>query len=461
MVFFRKVKSGFGLSIVTLVAMGIHSSCAQAAKRVHNDLTIYFAVSNEMPLSVPAMDEVGRAAEKLGIEVKFVTVRGAPMNFMRSGKNPTYLELTRRNPEFSLLGLHQPSLLIEANGKLDPKSFLPGYHSAATYLAHLSEYPKMNAFNYSIADQEMRPNYVPTKFRRGGVKIFGSRHPGFYKMFPFSNLGISPDYIFSFHGPIWNYELIQLGGPFENRSDPMIPNSARFVGANHWASGAKLFTLSGVLRIGAPKVAPFYTDPTFKTYGSVGTINETTVQGVYRFLRARTSSYDLDVLEIRDLEIDYVSDHLKPKVRELTEWIPVCKEKGFLALPILSRDGKMLGAFDGVSTKIYRIESDFSCTLVADLLSKTGKIAFNYDQSAIAFVTEPLGDKRVMTVQVYDLLQKTFEVLEEGPAYYKFGFPDFISNNELTVPKDISEDVGVVQFYSKESKPDGTLDGMF
>ncbi len=75
----------------------------------------------------------------------------------------------------------------------------------------------------------------------------------------------------------------------------------------------------------------------------------------------------------------------------------VCDDNGRYQLPMLSKDGKYIAAYDsdeGV-TKIMEIQSDNSCKDVLNLGFPTGKVEFAYDGSAVTFHADSFSQSDV------------------------------------------------------------------
>jgi hypothetical protein len=86
--------------------------------------------------------------------------------------------------------------------------------------------------------------------------------------------------------------------------------------------------------------------------------------------------------------VDYARDGRPTAVRPAGEAAVPCPERR-LVMPISAKGSREVGAHDARSetTKLIEVLDDGSCVDRADLGFASGKVAFSYDGSAVAFAT--------------------------------------------------------------------------
>jgi len=177
-------------------------------------------------------------------------------------------------------------------------------------------------------------------------------------------------------------------------------------------------------------------------YQSMSPLKNDESKSLYRLLVDRNfGAVDKD--ELKDFVAYRDYSYENGKIRPIGYVERPCTGKK-IQTPYMSKDGKMIGGFDldSQTTKVYSIDKNANCSVIADLGYRTGKVDFSYDNSKIAFHVEDNYSTEDATgfikhptsntsnIYVYDLESKKLDKVTSnivGNSYY----PSFLPDNTI------------------------------
>jgi hypothetical protein len=178
--------------------------------------------------------------------------------------------------------------------------------------------------------------------------------------------------------------------PVPGARDPVPTPDGRFLSV----PGITLFALQDLLDEAKRPTARGIEIPLHGEYQSPGLLAETASAVTYRFIADDSGPVVRDVT----LRLDAPGGASVEAIGQRRKLCPGQR----LQLPMLSPDGRELAAYDveAGSSRIFRIEADYRCTIVTDLGLPTGKLAFSFDGKQVAFHLAHLQKLSVKTSDV-------------------------------------------------------------
>jgi hypothetical protein len=335
-----------------------------------------------MPLSVRGLAEAKAVATSLGIAFTAVVAdaREGELEIVRpdpaDARTLDALELVYRDAT-----VHYPTALFYADGK-PLGTAVPGYKSRDTYAALARE-------RFAGATPPAAPpGPAPALWvdHKAHVTTLASvptvRHVGFFfKPVPGTNLisytAPGPGAV----GGGGESYLFDLKTRAERRIpgnvDPVPTPDGRFV----TRPGLYFHPVSALT---AGDERPFFTDPELPDeYQSISILAQSK-----RALRYRVVTGWHVGLRLRDYDLALGRSGAADSVRPASAPAVPCPDRRF-TLPISARAGREVGVYDltGQTNRVVAVADDGTCTDVLDLGFASGKLAFSYDGSALAFAT--------------------------------------------------------------------------
>lgn len=431
---------------------------------------VIYVRSPLMPLSDLGIEEVARAAEDLGVAVDVVDAEElyawidetSTGNAGDAGDASIAREASVAS-ELIAAGatLHFPTLVVHREGRLlDPA--ITGYKTSDAYrtiLARRLETPggedSKGLDGPGVGDPERAMSDVS---HVSDIEVPGA--PGAYFRWVPGTDRVA-------YGIGQEVSLLELSTGRSMAGPGFIdfvpsPDGRFFVSPSASGGGLDFFDaaeVAGDAETGSGAgTEPVFTDPRMRDqYPSVGILRsgrsdagepaDSRTSPGSRVYRVLTSWYEGVVF--RDYRVTYEAAGSGPvvEIRPLGGPVATCANLDVaISLPIMSKDGRELGARDEETgtTKLYGVDDDGRCTERLDLGLPTGKIAFDHDGGRIAFAV-PRGvirdgsnrpsfglmgrDARVMHgVFVLDRETLTLSRVEGSEEANRLTFPDFVGD---------------------------------
>ncbi len=237
----------------------------------------------------------------------------------------------------------------------------------------LPEYCKI--YNYSVTKQFEVPLTPQYFFRHSPVD-----NSVFFSTFKKKSLGEGQNFSYDYDAK----KLSIIPGPAD-----AVPNSNGTIltvpflkqdGKKVYYAGIEFYQWQDLSK--GLTARPIYIDYDMKgKYQSLGVLNVNSFRLVS----------DYQGLSVRDYELKTLLTG-RTEIVPLNTAQPLCKnlnENNQLQLPMVSKDGKILAAYDvkSKSTKLFLILQTYNCTLLHDLGIITGKVDFNFENNKIVFFT--------------------------------------------------------------------------
>ncbi|HEY7395983.1 MAG TPA: hypothetical protein VH559_14110, partial [Gemmatimonadaceae bacterium] len=340
-----------------------------------NTSGMIYVWSPGMPLSIRGLDEARAAARTLGIAFTAVVADATPAELRAVdasiARSMSSVELLYRNAT-----IHYPSITFYQNGAL-LGSAIPGYKQRDTYVTLARE-----AF---ARPTQPPPSTTPPNFwvdhtaRVSTTRTVQTvRRVGFF----FKPIATT-DYV-SYTSDNAAF-LFNLGTRQEQRIpgtvDPVPTPDGRML----TRPGLTLYPMSFLI---AGDTTPSFVDRELPDeYQTASILKHSKNVTRYRIVTGWRMG-----ARYRDYDVTFGRDGRLITVKPLGAPFVPCAERTF-SLPISAKGSKEIGVYDTRSrtNHIINVTDDGGCTDVLDLGFASGKLAFSYDGSAIAFATSRIN----------------------------------------------------------------------
>src|SRR5262245_58989524 len=327
-----------------------------------------------MPLSIRGLEEARAAAKILGIAFTAVVADATPAEMhgvdASIARSMSAIDLVYRNAT-----IHYPSITFYQHGAL-LGSAIPGYKQRDTY-ALLAREAVARPSQPAAAPQSSF--WVDHKARVSTTRTVQTvRRVGFF----FKPVAAT-DYV-SYTSDNAAF-LFNLGTRREQRIpgnvDPVPTPDGRML----TRPGLTLYPMSFLI---AGDTTPSFIDRELPDeYQTASILKQSTDATRYRVVTVCRMGDGY-----RDQDVTFGRDGRLITVQPLGAPFVPCAERTF-SLPISAKGSKEIGVFDTRSrtNRIINVTDDGGCTDVLDLGFASGKLAFSYDGSAIAFATSRIN----------------------------------------------------------------------
>jgi hypothetical protein len=382
---------------------------------------IFYFVSAGMPLSVPGLKNILEAAKIMGYKVQPLNDPVEPLSSWDGQSIPVAVPASYTSA--AGVPLHFPIILIyKMSHSCGPA--IPGYKSLQGYEQIISLYDKQcgnlwktskTQSHLTMSDSNTATVVMETPIPRENVAYYFKPIDNDWVTYHASN----QVYLFNRKSGI----EFMASGQFDGFATPdslflTIPAPLRFFSlAKIWGDPDN-----------AVNLPPDFIDLNVNDeYQSIGIVDDSESIRTYRAVTAWVTTAVFR---------DYSFNRATGKITAKDQPKKVCKGSS-ISLPILSKDGLMLGGHFNADTftKIISIGVTGSeCTVVQDLGLKTGKVAFSHDGNQVGFVTK---DGDAIKAYVYNLKTKSLTLLMSVSEMKKeyVVFPDFLPNGNVLVMK--------------------------
>lgn len=473
------------LSSLSTVLSRLHQCAAPGAERIGRVMGsqeqsttpddcagVIYVWSPLMPLSRLGIPNVAAAAKRLNIDL--IVIGGSEIYAGVAAKAPSAQEVATPTEvlaaELAVAGAttHYPAVLTHRRGHL-VGSAIVGYKTSDTYRRMIEERlreprPRQGGVEaadavLSVQGQLVGNDHIPVDRSSNlhdcpfGVGSFHQRiqvadfpvptAPGAYFRAVPSRSGV----VFAAEQVVYFLDFIEGGtwvGPGYIDFIP-APDGRFFVTPSRNRAGLEFYDALAVFdsaAVGAAlDVQPAYVDTGMvDQYPSVALLTpearSDTSLSIYRVLTSW-----LDRAIFRDYEARTVGAQRTFVVLPQGEPVIACPEYQ-VSIPILSPNGRELAGRDESTgtTKIFRIDSNGTCTEVADLGFQTGKVAWAPDGRRIAFavpqgaVRNALGEKDPSELRGVFVLERAdlrLTRIKGSEAVNRLTFPDFVNQNSI------------------------------
>jgi hypothetical protein len=392
-----------------------------------NESGMIYVWSPGMPLSVRGLDEARAAAKALGISFTAVVADAAPGDLRavdRSiARSMSALDLVYRNAT-----LHYPSVTFYDHGEL-LGSAIPGYKQRDTYV--------MLARDAFARPAHLLPASPPSFWVDRNARVTTTRTVQTVRRVGFFFKPVAATDYVSYTSDNAAY-LFNLATRREQRIpgnvDPVPTPDGRML----TRPGLTLYPMSFLI---AGDTTPSFIDRELPDeYQTASILKQSKDATRYRVV----TGWRMGV-RYRDYDVTFDRDGRLIAVKAIGAPFVPCADRVF-SLPISAKGSKEIGVFDTQSrtNRIIDVGDDGRCTDVLDLGFASGKLAFSYDGSAIAFATsrvntdadgEFLKPEENFYKDAFVLFRKTGRIvsLTANRPLSSMTFPEFLPDGRVMI----------------------------
>lgn len=255
----------------------------------------------------------------------------------------------------------------------------------------------------------------------------------------------------------------KIPGPW----DPVFNAGNEYMTLPTRASGNNVYyqfyRVNDLLRYGTSASPIGYDRSLTGLYQSVGLLSQTRNTKKYRIIAEGTGSHKMGDYEFSSNGVSRIGTikYLCPRFS--------------LKLPMISKDGRELGALDTRTgkTTIFKVNDDGSCKKLFDLGAKFGKVSFSYDGKTLAFhkyntnnphITEGFiaipNSNTTSDIYIYDRIRKSLVQLTNNKRSNAL-YPEILANGDILYinhPHSHHEKISFITINTKHIKVDSDAD---